>query len=582
MNRTRLLLSCSPIFLFLLWHRFFKPHLSFPADCAFPAGDTPSEPAMKELHLLTASAADLQALLRSGHLTSVQLVKACLNQISKYDRSGPTLRAIISTPAEEDILSVADRLDKERAAGKVRGPLHGIPIIVKDSINTDPSLGMPTTLGSYGFEKSRPKSNSVVVQTLLDKGLIVLGKASLTELGNFKGDNITSAGQRSTVRPSQRTSRVASSTERCGWATRPISIGTEADGSLCTPASRAALYGMKPTVGSTPMDGIFVISTAFDTVGAMAKSVDDLATLIGYVQEKAPGGDGANRDYHAVFQQDWSGLRLGFVDPDKWRLPPGLVTPIEEVNEQIKASYDAAMEKIQNLGGEVIYPVELVHPKENGIGKAMDTIFDYEPRGVVAAYLETRDDPIMKSLEDIAQFNIEHADLELPEDYPNQNAILDAINHKITPAEYEAAKATLQKEALENGVRRIMEENKLDAIIGPTDGPLASIAAAIGGPVATMPVGLLNLHGRPFGLSVLTLPKHDDVLFNVMSTWKRHSRREHCLRFYSSRIPTSRYLPYLPRSRVIIPPRTILQNTWNHRHYVPQSWLCRVPTSNAF
>lgn len=120
----------------------------------------------------------------------------------------------------------------------------------------------------------------------------------------------------------------------------PISIGTEADGSLCTPASRAALYGMKPTVGSTPMDGIFVISTAFDTVGGMAKSVDDLATLIGYLQEKAPNGSKASSDYRAVFQKDWSGLRLGFVDPDKWWLPPALVTPIEEVNMQIVSVFD--------------------------------------------------------------------------------------------------------------------------------------------------------------------------------------------------------------------------------------------------
>ncbi|KAB5585672.1 amidase signature domain-containing protein [Coniochaeta sp. 2T2.1] len=458
---------------------------------------------MKELHLLTASAADLQALLCSGHLTSFQLVKACLNQISKYDRSGPTLRAIISTPAEEDILSVADRLDKERAAGKVRGPLHGIPIIVKDSINTDPSLGMPTTLGSYGFEKSRPKSNSVVVQTLLDKGLIVLGKASLTltlcrnwETSTLNGQTQSAYIEGGVKHREMRLGHTAPGGSSTGSAVgvnagySPISIGTEADGSLCTTASRAALYGMKPTVGSTPMDGIFAISTAFDTVGAMAKSVDDLATLIGYVQEKAPGGDGANRDYHAVFQQDWSGLRLGFVDPDKCRLPSGLVTPIEEVNEQIKSSYEAAMEKIKSLGGEVIYPVELVHPKENDIGKAMDMIFDYEPRGVVAAYLETRNDPNMKSLEDIAH----HAD------YPNQNAILDVMNHKITPAEYEAAKATLQKEALENGVRRIMEESKRSS--------------------ATMPLGLLNLHGRPFGVSVLTLPKHDDVLFKVMSAWE--------------------------------------------------------------
>ncbi|KAK1833216.1 amidase signature domain-containing protein [Podospora conica] len=487
---------------------------------------------MKELQLLTASAAELQALLHSGDLTSVQLVKACLNQIAKYDRSGPTLRAIVATPSKEEVLSIAARLDKERAAGQVRGPLHGIPIIVKDSINTDPSLGMPTTLGSYAFDKSRPRGNAVVVQTARELWYSGFWERDLTS----KGDNITSGwsalnGQTQSAyiqggvkHREMRLGHTAPGGSSSGSAVgvsagySPLSIGTEADGSLCTPASRAALYGMKPTVGSTPMDGVFVISTAFDTLGGMAKTVEDLATLIGYIQGKAPG---SSADYRAVFQRDWSGLRLGFVDPEKWMLPPTLVTPIEEVNMQIKSSYEAVMNKIQSSGGQVVYPVELVHPKENGIGKAMDTIFaDYEPRAAVAAYLKTRDDPDMKSMEDIAKFNIDHADLELPEDYPNQNAILDALNHSITAADYEAAKATLHREALENGVRRVMDESKLDAIIGPTDGPLASIAAACGGPIATMPVGLLNLHGRPFGLSVITLPNHDEVLFRVMSAWE--------------------------------------------------------------
>ncbi|KAK4221990.1 amidase signature domain-containing protein [Podospora fimiseda] len=120
---------------------------------------------MNEL-LLTATATELATLLKSGELTSVQLVKVCLDQIANCDRSGPTLRAIVSTPPEKDILAVADRLDRERAARKIRGPFHSIPIILRDFINTDPSLGMPTTLGSYAFENSRPKSNAVVVETV--------------------------------------------------------------------------------------------------------------------------------------------------------------------------------------------------------------------------------------------------------------------------------------------------------------------------------------------------------------------------------------------------------------------------------
>jgi len=363
-----------------------------------------------------------------------------------------------------------------------------------------------------------------------------LGKASLTELGNFKGDNITSGwsafgGQTQTayvkggvkykeMRLGHSAPGGSSSGSAVGVSAgySPLSVGTEADGSLCTPASRAALFGMKPTVGSTPMDGVMVISTSYDTLGAMAKTVGDLATMIEYIQEGSKHIEVPLGGYQSFFQNNWSGLRLGCVDPAKWFLPPGLVTPIEEVENQMKSAIEDALKQITANGGEVVYSIDLPHPVD--LWGMMGTVLNYEARSVVETYLSTRDDPAMNSLEDIINFNIEHADLELPEEYPNQNVLLKAANHNITSSEYNEAKSLLQKNALREGLEKVMKQNNLDAVIGPSDGPLASIAAMCGSPVATMPLGRLELNGRPFGLSVTALPKQDTALFRVMSAFE--------------------------------------------------------------
>jgi amidase len=460
-----------------------------------------------------------------------------LEQIAKYNQAGPVLRTIYAVAPDEHVLAVAEALDKERTEGRLRGPQHGIPVIVKDTINTGKELGMRTTLGSYAFEKSWPKRNAAVVDRLIARGLIILGKASCTELGNFKGDNLTSGwsalgGQTQSAyieggvkHREMRLGHSAPGGSSSGSAVgvsagfSPLSIGTEADGSLVTPASRAALFGMKPTVGTTTMGGVFVISRTFDTLGGMAKTVEDLSHLIENIQDDEvkdglPGGT-----YQSFLKKTWSPLRLGFVKPEEWFLPPSLVAPDEGAENQMKSAIEEAIVKIKALGAETVYPIELPHPGKAGIWPKMSVIFNYEAAGVIESYLTTRDDPTMKQIQDIVDFNLEHAELELPEDYPNQNLLLGPITANVTDLEYDEAKASIRRIAYE-GLLQAMNEHNLDAILGPSDGPLASIAAATGGPVATMPLGCLELNGRPFGLSVTSKPQNDGILFQVMSAFE--------------------------------------------------------------
>ncbi|PVH76796.1 amidase signature enzyme [Cadophora sp. DSE1049] len=478
---------------------------------------------MKDLNLLKASASELQGQLQSGYLSSIQLVKACLKQISKYNHEEPVLRAIYAVPPEDKVLAVAEQLDKKRVEGRVRGLLHGVPLIVKDTINTGKELGMGTTLGSYAFENSWPRQNAVVI----DRVRAISGH---TPHDVLMGDNITSGwsalgGQAQSayvpggVKPREmRLGHSAPGGSSSGSAVgvsagfSPLSIGTEADGSLATPASRSALFGMKPTVGSTAMQGVFVISRAFDTLGGMAKSVQDLSYLIEYIQD-----DSAKS---GLPDMSWAPLRLGFVKPEDWFLPASLVKPDAGAETQMKTAIGAAISKIGALGAEIVGPVGLPHPGSAGIWKNMGPMFDYEATGVIDSYLTTRDGPEMKTIQDIVDFNLQHADLELPEDYPNQNLLLGPIQRNVTESDYLEAKAMLRRVAYEEGMLKVMNEHQLDAILGPSDGPLASVAAATGAPVATMPLGVLDLNGRPFGLSVITKPGQDGMIFHVLSAFE--------------------------------------------------------------
>lgn len=297
--------------------------------------------------VLTATATDLRSLLQAGQTSTVDIVEAYLAQIEKHNKIGLGLRAIISTAPRDIVLSRAAELDTERLNGKLRSGLHGIPIIVKDAVITSKALGMSTTAGAVAFKETYGKDNAGIIELVIQGGLIILGKASMTEFCGLKATCITTGWSamngltqsayiaggfreddlfcgRSGPGGSSSGSAVGVS---AGFA--PLSIGTETTGSICMPANRAGLYSMKATKGPIPMDGLFTLSRDFDGLGGMAKSPEDLEMLMDLLRQTEAS------DTNPI---KWEDISVGFVDPIVWDAFGFHKSRDEDVEKQIVRS----------------------------------------------------------------------------------------------------------------------------------------------------------------------------------------------------------------------------------------------------
>lgn len=281
--------------------------------------------------------------MQDGELTSVDVIDVYLKQIEKHNHNGLKLNGLISVAPREILLRKAARLDQERRNGDARSLLHGIPIVVKDSIVTDAKLGMPTTNGSYAYKGARATCNAKCIERLVQAGMIILGKANLTEASGMKSPSMTpgwsvAGGQTQTpyVFPSNREGDKILGNSRPGGSSSgsavavaagfaPLSLGTEAVGSLVTPANRAALYGLKLPPGVSPNEGVFGISNTFDGVGGMAKSADDLVALTALLMAQP----------ELLRDPPENRLSVGFVDPREWHLPEVICSPDELDTKQM-------------------------------------------------------------------------------------------------------------------------------------------------------------------------------------------------------------------------------------------------------
>ncbi|KAL6701537.1 amidase signature domain-containing protein [Trichoderma pleuroticola] len=369
------------------------------------------------------------------------LIKQVLNQVDKHNRNGLNLRALISVAPRQQLLERAQFLDQERAAGKARSPLHGIPFIVKDAIATDPKLGMDTTAGSWAL----------------------VGSA----VGVSAGFGI-------------------------------VSLGVETDGSIVSPASRAALYALKPTIGTVSMDGVIPVSKSLDSVGAMARSPADLAMVIEMLQATGPNHD---ERLSQLMTQKWDGLRIGF-----------------------RKEYHSVMKVLSDAGVYVEYPVQL--PPGDKVWSGIGNIMSYEFQQVFNHYLETLDSSQVRNLQELVDWNRQHADRELPQEYPSQSSLESALQCNISATENAETLAFLRKLAGPDGIDRILNLFNLDAIASLADSPLSSVASAAGYPIATMPLGILDMNGRPFGISMTASKHQEKKLFQIMSAWETLGARQ--------------------------------------------------------
>lgn len=476
------------------------------------------------------SADDLRRRLDAGEASSAALVAASLARIDRMDREGPALRAVIET--NPDAPRIAAGLDAERRAGSVRGPLHGLPVLVKDNIATiDP---MDTTAGSYALAGSRPPEDAFLVRRLRKAGAVVLGKANLSEWSNFRSTHSLSGwsgrgGQ--CVNPYQldRTPWGSSAGSAVAVAASyvPFAVGTETDGSIVTPCGANGVVGIKPTVGLVSRRGVIPIAHSQDTAGPIARTVADAAMLLnalaapdaddpacvgepaaalhGATYPRRPEGLAADGlDYTASLDADGlRGARIGVLrtnrDP---RFADAVLGPI--------------LAQLRDAGATVVDPVALARPLGSWNSGQESTVLLHEFKGDIAAYLAAfAPESPMRSLADLIAFNEREAPRELR--WFGQELFLKAeATEGLDAAAYREAIAACQQGAREHGIDALIAEHRLDAIVALTNGPApkidvlhgdfsswgsSSLAAMAGYPLVTVPAAQMG--GMPIGLTFM-------------------------------------------------------------------------------
>jgi amidase len=471
-----------------------------------PAGDPMTPIALEERSL-----ADLQADLASGRVSAQQLVSAYTERIERIDRRGPTLAAVIEL--NPDALATAKQLDAERAAGRTRGPLHGIPILVKDNVATRDR--MQTTAGSLALADIRPPDDAFVVQRLRAAGAVILGKTNLSEWANIRSSQSSSgwSARGGLTRNPYALDRSASGSSSGSGAAVAASlcaaaVGTETDGSIVSPSSVCGIVGLKPTVGLISRRGIVPIAHSQDTAGPMARSVRDCALLLGALVGHDPQdpamSEGARPavDYAAALDAGaLKGARLGVA-----RQFFGFHEPTDRVFAGVLAALERA-------GAVLVDPVEL--PAIESIGDAELTVLLYELKADLNAYLAgLGPNAAVKSLADVIAFNERHAERELR--WFGQDLFAKAeAKGPLTDEAYVKARAQCLRVARDEGIVAVMKQHRLDAFVAPTGGPAwrsdlvigdhvvgggSTTAPAVAGtPAVTVPAGFVQ--GLPVGLT---------------------------------------------------------------------------------
>ena len=455
--------------------------------------------AVKKTELDEASIADLQAAMAIGRESSVSLTKKYLHRIEQIDRGGPTLNSVIEL--NPDALQIARDLDRERKSGRSRGPLHGIPILIKDNIDTRDR--MRTSAGSLALADSIASRDSVVAKRLRAAGAVILGKTNLSEWANFRGDRSTSgwSGRGGlTKNPyaldrnpsgSSAGSGVAVSANLCAAA-----IGTETDGSIVSPSTVCGIVGLKPTVGLISRMGIIPISHSQDTAGPMTRSVRDAAVLLGALAED----DKAHADYTKFLRPDGlRGARLGFAK--RYQRSGASAKIIEN-----------AVEAMKKAGAIIVEPFDDALLAKAGSSEG--DVLSYEFKAGINAYLAGLDPKVpARTLEDLIAFNEKHHDKELR--YFGQETFIRAQSKgPLTDKAYLEALEKCKKLAREEGIDALVEKHQLDAIVAFTGGPAAKTdlvngdrglggsstpAAVAGYPSITVPAG--DVFALPVGIS---------------------------------------------------------------------------------
>jgi amidase len=491
-----------------------------------PGGNRgPEKTAPAKFPLEEKTIAELQEMMTSGAATSESLVSLYLKRIDEIDWSGPELNSVIEK--NPDALAIARELDRERKEKGARGPLHGIPILIKDNIDT--ADRMETTAGSLALLGSKPARDAFVVGRLRAAGAVIIGKTNLSEWANFRSSRSTSgwSGRGGQTRnpyaldrnPSGSSSGSASAVAASLAA---AAVGTETDGSIVSPSSACGIVGLKPTVGLVSRSGIVPIAHSQDTAGPMARTVADAATLLGAMTGADPA-DGATEASQGRFLTDYRkslrpdglrGARIGVLRSDTFNFAKKL-NPILQ----------AAIEAMKREGAEIIDPVEFPT-----LGKTDGSEYEvllYEFKADLESYFAGRPGAAVHTLADLIAFNEKNADREMP--FFGQEILEQAVKKgPLTDKAYRDALAKNHELMRAKGIDAALTGHKLDALVVLTNGPAhltdlingdsfsgssSSPAAVAGYPTITLPAGWIN--GLPVGISLIGGAWSEPVLIRL-------------------------------------------------------------------
>lgn len=484
------------------------PVLAVLAGCATQPAP-PVQEATPGFDVEEKSVADLQRAMRDGTVTSEQLVATYLARIERIDRAGPALNSVIAL--NPDAAAQARALDAERKAGRLRGPLHGIPLLVKDNIETKDRIA--TTAGSLALQDNVTGRDAPVVARLRAAGAIVLGKTNLSEWANIRSTHSTSGWSAVgglTRNPYALDRNACGSSSGSGSAAAAslatITLGTETDGSVTCPSSLAGLVGLKPTVGLVPRTHIVPISSSQDTAGPMVRSVADAAAMLTAMagsdatDAASKDADAHKTDYVAALRPDaLQGKRIGVLKQD-------------DLAPDLRRSFERALDTLRAAGASL---VEIDRPAAGGkVGDAELTVLLTELKAGLNAYLATTPPAVRtRTLADVIEFNRANAAVEMKwfeQELFEKAEKTGGLNDK----DYHAARATIAKLAGKDGIDRMFAQHRLDAIVAPTAVPawvtdlvdgdnakeFASMwPAVLGYPHLTVPMGLVRT--LPVGLS---------------------------------------------------------------------------------
>jgi len=478
--------------------------------------------------------AGLQAELSAGRMTSVQLTDAYLARIAAIDRAGPKLNALLEV--NPDARAIAAERDAERRAGQVRGPLHGIPVVVKDNLDT--ADRMETTAGSLALVGQKIPRDSHVVARLREAGAVIIGKTNLSEWANMRGSNSSSGwsgrgGQTRNPYALDRNPSGSSSGSAVAVSANlaAVAIGTETNGSIVSPASACGIVGFKPTVGLVSRSGIIPIAASQDTAGPMTRRVADAALVLAAIagrDERDPATHAIPAAVLAELQRPLPagalrGARIGIV-----RGPFGIPPRVEPVLDRAVAALRAA-------GAEVVDDVKVASLGK--FGSSTYEILVYELKDGLNRYLAEpgRIAPI-KTLADAIAFNEANAARELA--FFGQEDFLEAQKRgPLTDAAYLKARETAQRLARAEGLDAALDGGKFDALVMLTRGPAAltdhvlgekgagsssTLAAVAGYPSVTVPAG--ELFGLPIGVSFVGRAWSDAKLLALAADFEVHTR----------------------------------------------------------